>query len=395
MNREEIEWITQNLFVGNKVWSDGPKLGGGETFDLRKIKVPIIMFASMGDNITPPQQAFNWVADYYESTDEIKANGQVIVGLLHQDVGHLGIFVSGKVAKREHAQIVSVLKSIEALPPGLYGMKITESPRSNGAPEIEVHFEEKRLEDVAARLNRFKRADEKPFEAVAAISEFNQRAYELFLRPFVQATANDYTAKLARALHPLRLQRWIFSDLNPWLAWLPFAAKMVKARRRDLSPDARSRRTERLFSDMVSASLEYYRAMRDAMSEAGFFQTYGNLFSLYLAERREKETRGEPVGDARELPVVKEALESIDRGGYPEALARVASLLASGHEDIPLRQVERKQELLHEYSDLLPSLSPEASRRIRGEQDIIVRYARDQAIATLPQLVTDPADRER
>src|SRR5262249_53243662 len=134
MNREEIEWITQNLFVGNKVWSDGPKLGGGETFDLRKIKVPIIMFASMGDNITPPQQAFNWVADYYESTDEIKANGQVIVGLLHQDVGHLGIFVSGKVAKREHAQIVSVLKSIEALPPGLYGMKITESPTSNGAP---------------------------------------------------------------------------------------------------------------------------------------------------------------------------------------------------------------------------------------------------------------------
>ena len=80
----------------------------------------------MGDNITPPQQAFNWVADVYGSTDEIKARGQVIVGLLHQDIGHLGIFVSGKVAKKEHAQIVSVLKSIEALPPGLYGMQIHE-----------------------------------------------------------------------------------------------------------------------------------------------------------------------------------------------------------------------------------------------------------------------------
>ncbi len=81
----------------------------------------------MGDNITPPQQAFNWVADVYGSTEEIKARGQVIVGLLHEDVGHLGIFVSGKVAKKEHAQIVSVLKSIEALPPGLYGMQITET----------------------------------------------------------------------------------------------------------------------------------------------------------------------------------------------------------------------------------------------------------------------------
>ena len=106
MNREEIEWITQNLFVGNKLWSGDVHAKGGKGFDLRDIKVPIILFASMGDNITPPQQAFNWVADVYGSTEEIKARGQVIVGLLHQDVGHLGIFVSGKVAKKEHAQIV-------------------------------------------------------------------------------------------------------------------------------------------------------------------------------------------------------------------------------------------------------------------------------------------------
>jgi poly(3-hydroxyalkanoate) synthetase len=116
MNREEIEWITQNLFVGNKVWSGGASSAAGKAFDLREIRSPIILFASMGDNITPPQQAFNWVADVYGSTDEIKKRGQVIVGLVHQDVGHLGIFVSGKVAKKEHAQIVEVLKSVEALP---------------------------------------------------------------------------------------------------------------------------------------------------------------------------------------------------------------------------------------------------------------------------------------
>ena len=106
MNREEIEWITRNLFVGNKLWSGDVKTAGGQAFDLREIKTPIILFASLGDNITPPEQAFNWVADIYGSTAEIKARGQVIVGLMHQSIGHLGIFVSGKVAKKEHAQIV-------------------------------------------------------------------------------------------------------------------------------------------------------------------------------------------------------------------------------------------------------------------------------------------------
>jgi pimeloyl-ACP methyl ester carboxylesterase len=55
LNREEIEFITRNLFVGNKLWSGDVKGAGGEAFDLRAIKMPIVLFASMGDNITPPE----------------------------------------------------------------------------------------------------------------------------------------------------------------------------------------------------------------------------------------------------------------------------------------------------------------------------------------------------
>src|SRR4029453_3401114 len=157
-------------------------------------------------------------------------------GLMHQDIGHLGIFVAGKVAKKEHAQIVSVLKSIEALPPGLYGMDITEQPGKDGKAAYDVRLVELRLEDVTTRLNRFKREDERPFEAMNAVSEFNQRAYELFGRPLVQAMSNEYGAKLARLLHPLRLQRWAFSDLNPLLWWLPPAAGGGKAPTRGRPP---------------------------------------------------------------------------------------------------------------------------------------------------------------
>ena len=45
--------------------------------------------------------------------------------------------------------------------------------------------------------------------------QFNQRAYELFLQPFVQATSNEFTAKLRRRFHPLRWQRWMLSELSP------------------------------------------------------------------------------------------------------------------------------------------------------------------------------------
>jgi hypothetical protein len=205
MNKEEIEWIVQNLFVGNRLWSGDKKELGGVKFDLREIRSPIILFASMGDNITPPQQAFNWIVDTYRSTDEIKSRGQVIIGLLHKSIGHLGIFVSGKVAKKEHATIVSVLKSIEMLPPGLYGIHIVESKGTAGKVEYDVEFVERRLEDIVDRINRFKRADERPFQAVAKASELNQRAYDLFERPFVEAWSNQYTATMGRLFHPMRI----------------------------------------------------------------------------------------------------------------------------------------------------------------------------------------------
>ncbi len=152
LNSEEIEWITQNLFVGNRLVSGDLRGKGDAFFDLRNIRSPLILFASLGDNITPPQQAFNWVADVYGSTEEIKERGQIIVGSAARDVGHLGIFVSGQVVKKEHAQIVSVLESIAALPPGIYGMEILDKPEVDGNVTYDVQFIEYRLEDVVQRL---------------------------------------------------------------------------------------------------------------------------------------------------------------------------------------------------------------------------------------------------
>lgn len=395
LNRNEIDWITQNLFVGNQLWDTGGTKRN--LFDLRELKVPVILFASLGDNITPPQQAFNWVADVYKSTDEIKARGQVIVGLLHQDIGHLGIFVSGKVAKKEHTQIVSVLKSIEALPPGLYGMKIIAQKNKDGESEQTVEFVEHRLEDVMARLNRFGRADEKPFAAAAMVSEFNQRAYDLFLSPLVRAMASEPLAKVEQYFHPLRMQRWALSGLNPWLRWLEPAADAIRERRREVSGDQACRKAEKVASGLLSASFDFYRDIRDAMSEALFFGAYGNMLSIHPPD----EARGMPSaeskgqGAGRDATFVKEALAAIGVGGYPEAIARAGALLARKGQPLPLNRLELKKELLAEYKDYLPDLPADSARRIRGEQDVIVTYERNAAIDTLPKLLTNMGDRER
>jgi hypothetical protein len=396
MNREEIEWITRNLFVGNKLWSGETRAAGGAAFDLRNIKAPIVLFASMGDNITPPQQAFNWVADVYGSTEEIKARGQVIVGLVHESIGHLGIFVSGKVAKKEHAQIVSVLKSIEALPPGLYGMVIDERKGRDGKIEYDVRFNEYELEDIVARLNRFARADEKPFEAVAAISEFNQRAYELFLQPLIQSTSNEVTAKVRRELHPLRAQRWALSDLNPWLSWLGPAAELVRTQaREDRRRQHRAEARENRFGGAKRLARILSRGPRRDERARLFPDLRERVLALSRREGRGSGKHPEAIVDPRQLPFVQEALASIAEGGYPEALARVACLLERKGEPLLLSRLQVRQELRNDYRELLPAMPDDQWRRVRGEQEIIVRYEPEQALATLPKLLAHRGDRQK
>src|SRR4030095_10373990 len=197
-----------------------------------------------------------------------------------------GIFVSGKVAKKEHAQIVSVLQWIEALPPGLYGMQIGERKDDRGQPAYDVNCVELRLEDVVKRLNRMERDDEKAFEAVNAVSEYNQRAYELFVRPPVQALASEASARRRRTSHPLRSQRWAVSDLNPWTWWLAPAAQAAKAQRHAVGPHHPGRQAEAFVSALTSPALDTYRALRDAVSEATFFHFYGNLYAFCFGDTR-------------------------------------------------------------------------------------------------------------
>ena len=73
--------------------------------------------------------------------------------------------------------------------------------------------------------------------------------------------------------------------------------------------------------------------------------------------------------------MVKDALAAIEQGGYAEAVARVGALLAPAMgKPLPLERLHLRRELIDDYRALLPETAPDEQRRIRGEQDIIVRY---------------------
>jgi len=392
MNEAELRWILDNLFVGNRLARGEAKAARHGYIDLKAIRSPIIIFSSAGDNITPPQQALNWIADAYSSTEEIKANGQVIVGLFHEDVGHLGLFMTGRVAKKEHAQIVEVLKYIESLRPGLYLMEIREVKGAKGKVEYEVTIEERRLEDLL-RLNRFERRDEKSFEVVAEVSGLSERVYNLFVRPFIRPLMNEGTAELGRVFHPLRWQRWAISDLNPFLWPLPALATTVKNHRRAAPPDNPYRHLEKAGSDTLTAALNLYRDLRDATMEALFFQIYGPPAALGVVEQSTAEA-SPPLLDPRELTLDQDALAAIGTGGYPEAVALIGALIGRGAGRIPVSRLELIERLI-QSDKVLSKFSDDTIRRIKAEQAVVAELEPERAMQSLPKLLADPADRRR
>jgi pimeloyl-ACP methyl ester carboxylesterase len=390
MNEEEIHWIVENLFIGNKLARGELKAAPNTFVDLKAIRSPIVIFSSRGDNITPPQQAINWISDVYSSTAEIKANGQVIVALVQEDAGHLAIFVSGKVARKEHTEIIEALDYIEMLRPGLYLMEL-EQTSGKGKDKYVSTFREVSLEQVR-RINRLGRKDEKPFEVVAEVSSMNEKAYTLLGRPMIKNMVNETTADMGRTLHPLRAQRWFFSDYNPMMWPLPALVSAVRADRRPASEKNIYRRLEEKWSEIISGSLDMYRDLRDAGRESLFYCLYGSMVA-FGATGLKGQSIPEPAVNPRDLPYVKEVLQSIDKGGYPEAVARIGALIGQYAGAIPLYRLEMADQFVR-TDEILSKLSEDQIRRLRSEAGVMVLLEPERTLKALPLLLSNPDERE-
>nr|WP_244314733.1 DUF3141 domain-containing protein [Paraburkholderia unamae] len=398
LNRAEIDWIVQNLFVGNHLTRNEVYAKNARApVDLRNIRTPIIVLASWGDNITPPQQALNWIPDLYASVDEIVANEQVIVYCLHDKVGHLGIFVSASVANKEHTELFSALDLIDVLPPGLYEAKITDSTPEAGRLEAlegryEIRFELRTIEDILALDDG--RDDEQPFEVVRRFAENNQRLYDLLVSPFVRASSNALSAHVLRESHPARVERSVMSDANPALGVLPAMAEAVRGHRKPVAPDNPFTQIEKQTSATIEASWDAYRDARDAWVEAAFYNVYTAPWVqawVGVAPNRPLEPIAPPLMALRkELAQyrLRAARAHLDKGTLVDAFMRIAAYIVDEMHTVQYRPFQRMRELAREYlGDRQPSIAElkEAARR----QGAIVQLDPKAAIEALPAIVPD------
>src|SRR5438067_59038 len=263
LNAEEIQFIVDELFIGNNLASGRIKMSDGGTVDLRNIRSPIVVFCSEGDNVTPPQQALGWILDLYADVDEIRAYGQTIVYTVHETIGHLGIFVSGGVAKKEHAEFSSNIDLIDVLPPGLYEATFEARGSDTLNDELAVgqwvmRCEARTLDDIRA-MGGNSPEDERRFETAKRVSEMNLEAYRKYMQPWIKSMVRPQMAELMRNWHPARLQYEAFSSQNPLMTAVENAADKVREHRKPATEDNPFLAFQETVSKNIINVLDYWR----------------------------------------------------------------------------------------------------------------------------------------
>jgi hypothetical protein len=401
LNAEEIQFIVDELFVGNNLAAGKIQVSDGTAIDLRSIRSPIVVFCSKGDNITPPQQALGWILDLYENVDEIRSLGQTIVYTIHETVGHLGIFVSAGVARKEHGELSSNIDLIDTLPPGLYEAVLVDKTADTANPNLAtgdwiMRCEARTLDDIRA-LGGNDAADNRCFEAAARISETNLAIYRAFAEPFVRAFASAPIADWLRQSHPLRLQYEWFTDANPLMTPLSRGAKWVSEHRQPLAKDNPFIAVQRNISEGIVAAFDAWRDARDAWSEKMFFAIYGSpalQAALGIQPAAGRSGRQAPKSALHRKLVRSRTAElksRIGAGGVRAAVIRGLLYAGTGRKAVDERGFEAIRRIRRAEEDM-PALPLSEFKALVREQFHMLLIDEDASLSAIPSML--PADGE-
>lgn len=385
MNAAEIRWIVENIFVGNRLARGLAHFEDGQRIDLGRITAPIVVFASHGDAVSTVQQALRWIPDVWGTAARIREAGRTIIYTTHDSASHLSIFVSADVANDRHRHIGSVIRTIEALPPGLYEMVIDEGEGS--APVLRF---EARDTDAILALCDPPDADD-AFAQADAVADWVTRGYDLWIGPWLRALTSPAAAQLSRDLHPLRLQNRMLSDANPVMAAMADEADRVRATRDGpAAPGNPFHAAESVMIDLMTRQLDVMRDWREAMTELGFLGAYANPL---WRPRTDALPATDPT-PASEAQANGQTPVTVERGGYAEAIVRMCVLLSRAGGQVRHDRIER-------FSDMLTTRVPftwmtqDARRRMIDEQSQIVDQFGADAEAALMRMLRDDVDRFR
>lgn len=383
LNANEMRGIVDNLFIGNKLVHGKIPLGDcGDTLDLRDLNVPVIVFCSEGDSITPPQQALNWISDLYSNTLEIKLGGQVIVYLVHESVGHLGIFVSSAVAKKEHRQIIDLLNYVEHLAPGLY--ELTLKPIQKNAQDG-VHYQafihERTIDDIRPSQS----VQTAVFNRVRLVSEYNATSYDFFMGPFVRFFSNEMSAEFVRKAHPLRQSRYLLSDINPFLSWVKWIAPSIRENRHPIMANNPYLKQQETMIQTFFSLWQLSTQCRDNLAELIFYSIYSYIECLVPFDPY-KESIVHDGSQYAQNQLIQSISQTTHVGDIPEAIIRILLLLAKSQgyvigQNYP--DVIRKMK----ENPYLNKLNQEELKNIVRHQTVIIEHNQQLALTSLPLLL--------
>jgi len=390
---EEIQYIVDNLFVGNRLSTAQLLTRDGRRIDLRNIRSPIVVFCSRGDDITPPPQALGWITDLYDSVDDIQANEQTILYCIHDTTGHLGIFVSSSVSRKEHAEFTANMDYIDILPPGLYETQVTERPASaSGSVDGDylLEFSPRELEDVEAVVQPLQE-DERRFATVARLSEINLGLYQRYLQPWLRAWMTPEAARWMRRLHPIRLGYKLLSDRNPATVPLPVLADAVRANRAPVGDGNPWRAVEQVVSDNIVRGLDAYRDMRDRATEWTFLEVYGQPWLQILAglggDRGEVPNRRPGRAPEHRHFIARRRAElraKMDQGSSHDAVVRAIIFVLGGAPSTDERNFQR---LKATRAEVEPGTDLAHFKAVVREQFFVLKLDAVAALEALPTLL--------
>ena len=399
LNGGEIQYLVDEMFIGDKLTRNELRSTDGKVFDLRDITSPIIVFTSLGDNISPPPQTLGWILDLYKDVDDIRAEGRTIVYCLNRKVGHLAIFVSSKVGAKEDEEMVRLMDLMDCLPPGLYELVIeptTPEEEARTGRAWHSQFKTRSFDDLRA-FGRNSVEDDRAFATAKRVSEINLSLYRTFLQPTVQALSTPQLAQAMFALNPLRLSYTLFADSNPAMKGVGKLAQDVREARKPSSENNPFLAVQKLWSDQMNASLDAFRDARDKAVEHAFFSFYGSplVQGLYGMNTGEKVRELPPVSPEK-LEARKRGVAMLDakvgEGGFNEALMRSVLFVLSAERTLD----ERSAAALNEVRQRLMGLSLEDFKTLVRQQYYILLLNKhhSKALDALTVLLPDTGQRQ-
>jgi pimeloyl-ACP methyl ester carboxylesterase len=396
LNAEEIQFIVDELFVGNNLAAGRIETSDGTAVDLRNIRSPIVVFCSKGDNITPPQQALDWILDLYDDVYEIRSFGQTIVYTVHESVGHLGIFVSGGVAKKEHSEFSSNIDLIDLLPPGLYEATFERKSGDTANPDLTsgewiMRCEERTLDDIRA-MGGNTPEDERRFATAARVSEINLALYRAFAQPAVKAIFTPQVAETLKRWDPTRLQYEAFTDANPLMPQLAKGAERVRENRKPVASDNPFLAAQEAVSEQIVRSLDAWRDMTEKFSESIFMAVYGSpVLQAAVGVNPEADRPRRPGKSLMHCEVVAKRIaelkSKVDKGGWVECAIRGLLYANAPRGVVDERGVEALRRIRKAEGERLTLAQFKAMAR---EQFFLLLLEPEATLAAIPKLL--PAD---